>query len=102
MSSAVISCAAANNLALHVQRFGAVLPKIAVEALTRLANETKESELRGQVAAVVGVLSGEGKTTGTRLQGYTPPKPGAVIKEGLPEEKKPEPKPEKKPDPDDE
>ncbi len=86
--------AAANNLALHIQRFGAVLPKVAIEALTKLASETKEPDLRGQVAAVVGVLSGEGKTTSTRLQGYMPPKPGAVIKEGLPEEKKPEKKPE--------
>jgi hypothetical protein len=94
--------AAANNLALHIQRFGAVLPRIAVEALTKLANEAKEPELRGQVAAVVGVLSGEGKTTGTRLQGYVPPKPGIAAKEPAAEEKKPEPNPEKKPDPDDE
>lgn len=94
--------AAANNLALHIQRFGAVLPRIAVEALTKLANEAKEPELRGQVAAVVGVVSGEGKTTGNRLQSYMPPKPGAPVKEPAAEEKKPEDKPEKKPDPDDE
>jgi hypothetical protein len=95
--------AAANNLALHIQRYGAVLPRIAIDALTKLANEAKEPELRGQVAAVVGVLSGEGKTTGTRLQGYQPPKPGAApAKEAEAEEKKPEAKPEKKPEPDDE
>jgi hypothetical protein len=92
--------AAANNLALHIQRFGPVLPRIAVDALTKLAKESKEPELRGQVAAVVGVLSGEGRTTGVRLQGYSPPKPGA--KETTPDEKKPEVKPEKKPEPDDE
>lgn len=97
-----IRLAGARNLAAQIQRFGPALPKVAVEALIKLAQQTKEPQLRGQVAAVVGVLTGEGKNTGARLQGYQAPKPGVAAKEPAADDKKPEPKPEKKPDPDDE
>jgi CheY-like chemotaxis protein len=93
--------AAAENLALHIQRFGAALTPATGDALVQLAASTSDPVFRGQVASVVGVLTPEGKTTGLRLQRYFAPKPGSTAtKPAATPEKKPEP--EKKPTPDDE
>lgn len=91
--------AAAEGLVKHYQRFGLGLTSESIAALDKLAAESKDLELRGRVAAIVGALNIDGKTTGQRLRNYVPPKPGAEAK---PAEKGPEKpaNPPKKPDDD--
>jgi CheY-like chemotaxis protein len=90
---------AADQLILHVQRFGAALPADSVTAFVELSSTNKEPALRGRLAAIVGILSGDGKTTGQRLKRFVPPTPvAAPAKTAAPEGEKPADG-EKKPQP---
>jgi CheY-like chemotaxis protein len=61
------------GLIRHVQKFGVLLTAAQAEPLRTLARQEKlDAGLKGQLAALVGVLKPDPRTTGERLRGYRP------------------------------